>query len=86
MTDEEIARAFYDGLVSRFQDAHLTVQEALPDIVVLIKAVRRTERERCAMVNVLGKKKDTSEEYEIGWFDGVEDTLDAILNADQPGA
>lgn len=82
MTDEEIARAFYVGLSARWNDNHVTVEQAIPDIVQLIKAVRRTERERCALVNVLGKKKSENKDYQLGWFGGVEETLDAILALD----
>jgi hypothetical protein len=36
------------------------------------------ERARCASVQVIGKKTTTSADYQAGWFDGVEDCLDAI--------
>ena len=50
MTPEEEAARFYASLVGYCQDAHVTVQEALPNIVVLIRAVRQAERARAASI------------------------------------
>lgn len=96
MTDEKTAKAFYKELTARWNDAHLTVEQALPDIAALIKAVRRMERKRCEAVCWAESKhwraieRDAKTDFNRHYAEAsaltAERIASALPNADQPGA
>lgn len=50
LTDEQahqIVMAFYGMLITRHQDAHITVNDAIPDIARMVRDVDRLAIERC---------------------------------------
>lgn len=50
LTDQQandIVMAFYGMLVDRSQDAHVTVQDAIPDIARMVRDIDRLAIERC---------------------------------------